>query len=78
MPTLVGENGPELVTFGSTAHVTPARQTAQILSGRGASGGGSAQGGGDVLITNVLQLDGHEVHRSLKRVRRQSGPLGLA
>lgn len=74
---LVGENGPEIWS-GDTGRITPARQTAQILSGRGASGGGSAQGGGDVLITNVLQLDGHEVHRSLKRVRRQSGPLGLA
>lgn len=74
---LVGENGTEIWS-GDTGHITPARQTAQILSGRGASGGGSAQGGGDVLITNVLQLDGHEVHRSLKRVRRQSGPLGLA
>lgn len=74
---LVGENGIEIWS-GDTGHITPARQTAQILSGRGASGGGSAQGGGDVLITNVLQLDGHEVHRSLKRVRRQSGPLGLA
>jgi len=74
---LVGENGPEIWS-GDTGYITPARQTAQILSGRGASGGGSAQGGGDVLITNVLQLDGHEVHRSLKRVRRQSGPLGLA
>ena len=74
---LVGENGPEIWS-GDTGHITPARQTAQLLAGRGASGGGSAQGGGDVLITNVLQLDGHEVHRSLKRVRRQTGPLGLA
>lgn len=74
---LVGENGPEIWS-GDTGYITPARQTAQLLAGRGASGGGSAQGGGDVLITNVLQLDGHEVHRSLKRVRRQSGPLGLA
>jgi len=29
---LVGEKGPELVTFGQSGHVTPADQTAQILS----------------------------------------------
>lgn len=78
MTYLVGENGPEMFTASSTGHITPARQTAETLSGGSRRGGGSAQGGGDVLITNVLQLDGHEVHRSLKRVRRQSGPLGLA
>jgi hypothetical protein len=72
---LVGENGPEIWS-GDSGTITPARQTAKLLAG-GSGGAGGSSGGADVYVTSVLQLDGREVHRSLKRVKSQTGPLGL-
>lgn len=43
---LVGEAGPELVTFGQDAHVISANETQRILNRSGGNGVGTAGGGG--------------------------------
>ena len=78
MPTLVGENGPELVTFGSTAHVTPARQTAEMLSGSRRSGGGSSDDGRPIVV-QLMAPNGRMMQEVLVQHKRATGQnLGLA
>jgi len=75
-PYLVGEHGPELWS-GGTGHITPARQTAQILAGRGggtASTSSSTYGGPEVV---QVVIDGKVVGQALLRQQRLSGPIGL-
>lgn len=52
-PYLVGEEGPELVTFGQDGMVHNASQTAAMMSG---SSGGSAWGGGATTVHLVLSV----------------------
>lgn len=64
---LVGEDGPELVTFGQQGFVHTARRTAQMLRGaaaRFASGGGSAPAGGAGFSLGSLFEQGAEALRS--------------
>lgn len=77
MPTLVGENGPELVTFGATGHVTPARQTAEVLSSRGRSSGSTMTDERPIVVQ--LMADGRMLQEVLVRRKRATGQnLGLA
>lgn len=76
---LVGENGPEIFTPGTSGSVTDARNSAKVLSGRGgrsSSGGGGGYDGPDRI---VLEVDGRVLHEVLLRQKKQSGmELGLA
>lgn len=59
---LVGEGGPELVQFGRSAHVAPARQTAAMM------------GGGPIHVTiNINATDAGSVMRSASQVAQRMG-----
>lgn len=76
---LVGENGPELVTMGTTSHVTPTRQTSKILAG--ARGGDTSGGVKRELLQPVqLMVEGRMLQQVLLKVKAQGGnvELGLA
>lgn len=76
---LVGENGPEFVTAGASSHVTPARQTAALLAGRGAGDGGFG-GGAEVQQPVQIVLDGRVLLQALLKIKAGQGNrnLGLA
>jgi hypothetical protein len=63
--TLVGEQGPELVTLPRGARVTPNGQSMAAMRG-----GGS---GGDITIPITLQLEGETVVRAILRYQRRTG-----
>ena len=66
--TLVGEEGPELVNMPRGAHVTPAGETARLMSG----GGGSGVGGGGV--TNIYTAaNPNAVIAAIKQYERMNG-----
>lgn len=65
--SLVGEQGPELVRFGSNTAVTPADQTRQIMGGGGR--------GGDTYVFNVRQIpSGREMAQARARAARNGFP----
>lgn len=62
---LVGEEGPEIVRFGSDAHVFNAATTARMLDGGTTfRSGGSSGGGGSVVVEIPIVLDGRRIGRS--------------
>lgn len=74
--TLVGEEGPELVVFGQSGTVVPARETAAAMAG-GNGGGGPASFTGDVYLdaTKVGKIVGQQLERD-KRGRQGWGGVG--
>jgi hypothetical protein len=60
-PYLVGEQGPELVTFGAAGHVTPAAETRRAMA--------DADGGGGMAQVTV-QLDGDTLLRAVAPLLR--------
>jgi hypothetical protein len=69
--TLVGEEGPELVEMPKGAHVTPAPETARMLSG----GGGSSVAASGTTITNYITTaaDPNSVIAAIKQYERLNG-----
>jgi len=61
---IVGERGPELVTFGASGYVTPTEmlKPATLGAGGGFSGGVGAGGGGVVNV--ILNIEGSLVHQN--------------
>jgi len=65
-PYLVGEQGPELVTFGENGTVHTASDTAAMMSGAsGGSMGGAAAGGGGTQVTIGLAPGGDQALLSM-------------
>lgn len=71
--TLVGEEGPELVNMPKGAVVTPAAETARLLSGNG-SGGNSS--GGSTVVNQYFPAGAspRDVKAADRRYRRTQGP----
>lgn len=78
MTYLVGENGPEMFTASSTGHITPARQTAETLSGGSRRGGGSTMTDERPIVVQLM-ADGRMLQEVLVKRKRATGQnLGLA
>ena len=76
--TLVGENGPEILTLNRSGHITPARQTAEALSGSRRSGGGSSDDGRPIVV-QLMAPNGRMMQEVLVQHKRATGQnLGLA
>lgn len=76
--TLVGENGPEILTLNRSGHITPARQTAEVLSGPRRSTGASAADERPIVV-QLITPTGRMIQEVLVQHKRATGQnLGLA
>ncbi len=69
--TLVGEEGPELVEMPKGAHVTPAPETARMLSGTGGSGVVASGPSINVTINAGLGANGAQIGTELVKFLKQ-------